>query len=59
MVLFGSNTEKFPIFSYISGNRNHKKSFIFQETETLKSFLYFRKWNFFAPENSIKLFKTF
>ena len=30
-------------FSYISGNGNPKKSLIVQETETLKTFLYFRK----------------
>ena len=28
---------------YISGNGNPKKLFIFQETETLKNFLYLRK----------------
>ena len=49
----GSNIKKFLIFSekkaYVSGNRNLKKNFlyfrkwnflIFQETETLKNFLY-------------------
>ena len=46
MELSSSSIKKILIFSCISGNGNHKKSLIFQETETLKSFLYCRKWNF-------------
>ena len=33
-----------------------KKFFIFRETETLKNFLYFRKWNFQAPSLKNLLF---
>ena len=53
--------------SYISGNRNPKKLFIFQEVTfrtwknekypLLKSFIYFCKWNFLAP--SFKNFSYF
>ena len=48
MEISGSNIKKFLIFSYISRNGNPpppKEFLIFQETETLKSFLYFGKWN--------------
>ena len=44
--LSSSSIKEFIRFSYISGNRNPQKFFILQETETLKSFLYFGKWNF-------------
>ena len=45
--LYSSSITKLLIYSYISRNRNSKKKIlIFQETETLKSFLYFRKCSF-------------
>ena len=46
MELSSSIIKKFLIFSYISGIGNPQKFFTFQETETLKSFLYFRKRKF-------------
>ena len=39
---------------YVSGNGNPQKFFIFQERETLKSFLHFGKWNFLAQARKIK-----
>ena len=33
---------------------NPKKMFMFQGTETLKSFLYFRKWNFSGQAQKIE-----
>ena len=44
----------FLISSYISGNRNLKKTFLFQETEALKSFLYFTKYSFLSPSHKNK-----
>ena len=62
MELSSSCIKKFLIFSYISGIRLHpppppKKKIIFQETETLKSFLYFRNVTFKAqaPEKAKKI----
>ena len=46
MKLPSSSIKKFLIFSHISGIGSPQKLFTFQETETLKSFLYFRKYNF-------------
>ena len=43
MELSNSNIKKFLIFSCISRNGNQKNFFTIQETETLKSFLYFSK----------------
>ena len=37
------------IFLYFRKQKPQKKIFIFQETEALKSFLYFRKYNFLSP----------
>ena len=54
MELSSPNIKKFLIFSYISGNRNPVKFFIFREIETLKSFLYFGKWNFLAQARKMK-----
>ena len=67
MELFCCIIKKSLTFSYISGNApthppppphppspRKKKFFIFQETETLKSFLYFGKWNFSAQVRKIK-----
>ena len=53
------------IFSYIFGNNIFKKTFYILGGNFLNSknekkhsnfFLYFRNWNFLAPENLIKLF---
>ena len=46
MELSSSGFKRFLIFSYISGNGNPAKLFIFKETETLEGFLYFGKYNF-------------
>ena len=54
MKLPGSNIKKFLIYSYISGNGNPEKIPYISETETLKSFLYFAKWNFSAQAGEIK-----
>ena len=66
-ILIFSQEKAFPIFSYISGSGHPQKIFIFQETEPLKSFLYFRKCsklkeflylrklNFLAWKNSRKV----
>ena len=52
MELSGSSIEKVIIFSYILGNENPPK--IFRENETLKIFLYFGKWNFYAQTQNMK-----
>ena len=54
MELSSSSIKKLLKFSCILGNGNHKKLFIFQETETLKSFLYFRKLSFKPNFKNIK-----
>ena len=57
MELSGSNTKKFLIFSYISGNK--KKKIIFQEYRNPERSLYFRKSNFLAPKKLNKIFLKF
>ena len=44
------------MFYYIWEIKNHKKLFIFEETEIVKSFLYFRKRNFSAQTQKIQNF---
>ena len=46
--------KNFLIFYYIWEIKNHKKLFIFEETETVKSFLYFRKRNFSAQAQKMQ-----
>ena len=48
MQLCSSNIKNFLIFSYILRKGTTKNVFIFKEMETLKSCLYFKKWNFSA-----------
>ena len=54
MEISSSTIKEFYIFSFILENGNAEKLFISQETKFLKSFLYFRKCNFYAQAQEIK-----
>ena len=57
MELSSSCVKNFLIFFDISGNRNPQKFFIYQERETLNSFLYFRNCDFLRPTPPKKTIK--